>query len=112
VDVNWTAVQNWLFNEEAQSDISILKALIRTQVYRPLFFNADDHETFTLDAGEYWCRTQKSHVRFDGEEFPLEFQNGTWNVVPDQSGLDGVDGEYSISDIDFQIDSNSLSYTV
>ena len=49
----WAALSNWLFPSGASDNLAsktLLKALIRTQIYRPLFFDPDNHINYTSDS--------------------------------------------------------------
>lgn len=105
----WAALSNWLFPSVASDNL--LKALIRTQIYRPLFFDPDNHINYTSDSDAYWCKTRKSHIRFDGMKCDLKFRDGTWKVDAVSSGL-GNSGDYTIAGLDFSIQTNVLEYKV
>jgi hypothetical protein len=105
----WAALSNWLFS--SVSSDNLLKALVRTQIYRPLFFDPDNHINYTSDSDAYSCTIKKRHVRFDGKTCDLKFNSGTWNVDADSSGLEDSD-YYAIADLDFSIQTNVLEYKV
>lgn len=110
----WAALSNWLFPSVASDNLTLktlLKALVRTQIYRPLFFDPDNHINYTSDSGAYWCKTRKSHNRFDGMKCDLKFRDGTWEVDAERSGL-GNSVDYTIADLDFSIQTNVLEYKV
>ena len=75
--VNWNSVKNWLFNTSSNncSDEAMLKAFIRTQIYRPLFFKYDNYVDFTSNSSAYTCTTEKYFIDHVGNEHPLPFDN-------------------------------------
>lgn len=45
--VDWDDLKGWLFDSDEQSQENLLKAFVRTQIYRPLYFNPTKYEKFT-----------------------------------------------------------------
>ena len=53
--------------------------LVKTQVYRPIFFNYDDKIHFTSDATQYSCTTDKFYVNHKDETRKLVL-DASYNV--------------------------------
>ena len=77
LDVNWsgsggvgTDVKGWMFgqNPDNCSDEMMLKAFIRTQIYRPLFFKYNNYTNFTSNISAYTCTTNKYFIDHTGKE--------------------------------------------
>ena len=66
LDVNWDTVYRWMFGQDNCSDENMLKAFIRTQIYRPLFFKHDDYTRFTSVELVYTATTNKYFIDHDG----------------------------------------------
>ena len=111
--VSWEdSIGNWLFSND-RTDEERLKALVRTQLFRPLFFDPTNHDTFTSDGTKYRCETRKSYINHDGVEKPLAFLPGTWEVDAVASGLGGATGyDFAIQDISFDLSENELRYAM
>lgn len=43
LNVSWDSVKSWMFDSTNCSDKNMLKAFIKTQIYRPLYFKHDNH---------------------------------------------------------------------
>ena len=56
INVSWNDLSKWLFDQSRQTPNNLLKNLIRTQIYRPLFFKYDNYSDFTSDSNYYWCK--------------------------------------------------------
>ena len=73
LEIDWDDVKEWI---DDQTDAeNFLKMLVKTQIYRPLFFRHDNYTTFTSDPSKYTCTTSKSFVDFLGNTVHLE-KNG------------------------------------
>ena len=67
---------------------NLLKAFVRTQFYRPLFFKPDNFLNFTTDESAYWCKTKKFYVNHEGKTMELKFMDGNIDTVDKvESGL-------------------------
>ena len=80
-NLGWNMIRDWVLDEERQTATRLLKAFVRTHLYRPLFFNSSDFNTFTSDKRAYWCRTEKSFVKHDITEHRLVLDPETWEVL-------------------------------
>lgn len=119
LNLNWDSVREWLFesNPDNCSNENMLKAFVRTQIYRPLFFKHDDYVSFTSNQLAYKCETTKWFVDHDGNPpRQIVFQSGTWpdNPVVDKeaSGLVDVPNVYKISNIGYFGVSNKFEYHI
>jgi hypothetical protein len=109
IRLNWEGIKSWLFPAAKQDDETLLKAFVRTQFYRPLFFKWDESDLFSKNTSAYKCHTEKRYVNHDGVECPLVFI-GT--EVDDQASL-LVDGEgYAIKSIQYFKPTNVLKYVI
>lgn len=100
-------------DENRQTPETLLKAFVRTHLYRPLFFDATDFNTFTTDPRAYWCKTEKSFVKHDGTEHQLVLDRETLEVSQNESGLGRNNGnDYNITDIAYRTNTNMLDYTI
>ena len=108
MNVDWNAIRGWLYT--GQSDEDVLKAFIRTQIYRPMFFRHDDYVNFTHDESKYKCRTMKFYVDHEGIE-RLLYTNGG-NVNQQESGLVGIPGKYTVDGIRYYADENRIEYYI
>ena len=78
---------------------------MKSQIYRPLFFNPDDHATFTSNPDMYRCSTSKFFQDHTGEEQELILgKDGSVDVS--ESGL----SDYA--DVKYHTVSNILEYTI
>lgn len=83
----------------------LLKDVVKSQIYRPLFFNPEDHATFTSNPDMYRCSTSKFFQDHTGEERELMFgEDGSVDL--NGSGLSNYD------DVKYHIVSNILEYTI
>lgn len=60
LNLDWSDISGFMFPQENGGELSqeqILKAFVRTQIYRPLYFKYDDYMTFTHDSSQYLCET-------------------------------------------------------
>lgn len=125
LNVNWsqdggrgTDVKGWMFDHENCSDENMLKAFIRTQIYRPLFFQCNNYSNFTSNSEAYYCVTEKYFIDHVGNEHKVLFTN--W---PDEETLyiskDGAEDPNGIKDIlesdeishgEYTIPSDSIKY--
>ena len=119
VDVNWDDIKAWLFTNASTnlSPESLLNALVKTQIYRPIFFKHDNYEKFTSDIAQYWCETQKSFVDHEGEPHQLMWVNGEFGVVdPVASGLGPAiefeDGHVDQDSVKYLVQNNIVQYDV
>lgn len=123
LNVDWDEVKIELFNDTNglwTKDANILKAFVRTQIYRPLYFKHDNYatwnsesnrfENFTSDASKYWCSTKKRFQDHDQVERDLVFATFP-EVDKENSGLDNT-SEYDISDVEYSTLTNHLKYEV
>ena len=67
-------------NNYGQNKCDILKAFVRTQLYRPLFFKHNNYEKFTSNEDAYWCKTEKIYVDHDGNSNVLYTTDNSINV--------------------------------
>lgn len=110
--VKWDSVKDWLFNaNDNQTPETMLKAMVRTQIYRPLFFKPDNHVDFTDDATAYRCLTDKFYIDHNGTRQKLAFIDGSWDVNRGDSGL-GDTEEYNVRDVQYSLNLNQLGYTI
>ena len=102
LDINWNGIRTWLFGPGNTncSDADMLKAFVRTQIYRPLFFKYDDYVNFSERTTTYNCTTKKFFTDHNGDEHQIVFQGGTWpsNPLVDKKGsqLPDVENVYAI----------------
>ena len=75
-------MKNWIFGAEVTEE-SLVRAFMRTQFYRPLFFEADNYDMFTEDETLYKCETDRFYVNHNGVEHEL---------VLDDNGLVDFEG--------------------
>ena len=87
LNVEWSEVRNWLFSSGNCSNEKLLKAFVRTQIYRPLFFKHDNHVDFTQDAHMYKCFTSKWFVDHLGIERRLQFLDWPESSMIDKGEL-------------------------
>ena len=96
ININWNEARNELFGEWGNDD-KVLKNFIKTQFYRPMFFNPSDYKTFTNNSDAYYCTTEKFYTNHDGEQHKLVFALDDWgNVDKNASGLNDISGVYTI----------------
>lgn len=119
LNVNWSSVKDWLFgnNPNKCTDELMLKAFVRTQIYRPLFFKHDNYTKFTSSTATYSCDTDKYYIDHFGNERQIVFVAGTLEttnpeVKKHESGLDDVANVYTIEDISFYKISNKFEYFI
>ena len=123
-NVNWDKVKDWVFNATNVNQVNLLKAFIRTQFYRPLFFNHTKYDIFTEKKEVYWCKTDKFYVNHLGETKPLIFTSSSLNadgtfaetvtVDKTKSNLLDVSGQYTIpsAEISYLKLQNVLEYSI
>ena len=56
INIDWENAKEELFGKWS-SDANVLKNFIRTQFYRPMFFNPKEFKTFTNNSDVYYCTT-------------------------------------------------------
>lgn len=119
IDLKWTDVKKWLFTDASTnlSQESLLNALVKTQIYRPIFFKHDNYQKFTSDESQYWCLTEKTFVDHEGKPHKLVWANGEFGVVnPVASGLgptiDFEDGHVDQDSVEYMTQNNVLQYDV
>ena len=113
INVNWNPLKNWLFNPSNIQESEILKAFVRTQLYRPLHFKSDNYATFTDDESAYSCSTRKSYIDHLGIERTLKFNNGNYSSIDlTSSGFSAVIDKYSFHNVVYDISTNRLSYEI
>ena len=115
--VDWSIAREWLFESDPDncSNENMLKAFVRTQVYRPLFFKHDEYAgQFTSDPSAYKCETTKWFVDHDGTEHQMVFVDWPTSFDVDKvaSGLDDSDKPYTISGIKYFNISNKFEYQI
>ena len=103
LDVNWDTVYRWMFGQDNCSDENMLKAFIRSQIYRPLFFTHDNYTNFTSNQIAYSCTTDKYFTDHNGIERSLCASDETMDAAAIKSALErGVSG--------YTIDLSSIKY--
>ena len=128
LDVNWTTVKNWLFSPNNYSYEKMLKAFIRTQIYRPLFFKYNNYKKFSSNESVYYCVTDKYFIDHVGNEHKVLFTN--WpaeetlyisknneenkpNGIKDILESDAIShGEYTVDNIKYFPISNKFEYSI
>ena len=103
LDINWNGIRTWLFGPGNTncSDENMLKAFVRTQIYRPLFFKYDDYVNFSeRPPTTYNCTTKKYFTDHNGIEREIVFKNwpDSFEVDKAGSGLSDTD-TYTIPEI-------------
>ena len=120
LDVNWSDVKRWMFESSPDncSDEKMLKAFIKTQIYRPLFFKYNNYEKFTSNESAYYCYTDKSFIDHDGTERYMFVSNVSMSAsdisrIKGQLELD-ANGKYTIdaSSINYFPISNKFEYSI
>lgn len=119
-------MREWLFTHKEggatvnrQTEEDILKAFLRTQFYRSMYFNAGDFLSFSSNENEYRCTTIKSYVNHDLEEHILSLD---WSDIDNPqvdyacSGLydpskEGYDSDH-IKNASYSKSNNSLTYYI
>ena len=112
IDIDWTDAKNELFVQWA-NDADVLKNFIRSQFYRPMFFNPNDFKTFTTNSDAYYCITDKFYTNHDGDQHQLVFDPDDWgNVDKNASGLGDKPGVYTILEgtINYFKNTNTFEY--
>jgi hypothetical protein len=70
IGIDWENAKEELFGTEVYGGwadpVNVLKNFIRTQFYRPMFFNHKDFKNFTTNPDAYRCSTEKSYINHDG----------------------------------------------
>ena len=115
IDVNWSEVKSYLFPTSGgyMDDVHFLRAFIRTQIYRPLFFKANNYHTFTKNPGAYRCLTKKYYVNHEGLTKPLEFVDSeTMDEVDEAASKLSPGTDYTISDVSYTKLTNDLGYNL
>ena len=119
LDVNWIGIKKWLFTDAGTnlSASNLLNALVRSQIYRPIFFKYDNYQKFTSDETQYWCDTEKSFVDHEGVEHQLVWSGGEFGVVDaESSGLgeqvEFEDGWVDQDSVEYMLQNNVLQYDV
>ena len=115
VNLDWGGIKEFLFPSATSNEIpelEIIRAFVRTQIYRPLYFKYDGYTTkFSLDPTRYVCETYKSYVNHDGVTHDLEFSSETtWEINLNASGLNPSGAGYTISNATFHPSRNAISY--
>ena len=78
---------------------------MKTQIYRPVFFDATDHETFTSNPDKYKCTTSKSFVDFLGNTVEMVKDSGGNWTTPQKA-------DPRIRDFNYDSENNMVSYTI
>lgn len=109
LNVNWLDVKRWLFesNPDNCSDEKMLKAFIKTQIYRPLFFKYNNYEKFTSNESAYYCSTDKSFIDHDGNEHRLTFDSEQ-NLI--KSNVKTILESQEISHGEYTVPVDSINY--
>jgi hypothetical protein len=94
----------------------MLKAFVKTQIYRTLFFDATNYEKFSSDTSKYTCDTTKWFTDHHGITRELKLSSGTWSNNPqvDTSFIPFYEAkdERGITNATYYYDNNKLSYDV
>ena len=114
IKVSWNDVKDWMFSP-LRTDVERLKAIVRTQLYRPLFFKYDDYKNFTSEYSVYHCTVNKFYVNHEGDTKQLVFVNADTmaDVNTASSGLarsSHPTWTYGIEDISYFKTTNVLEY--
>ena len=115
LDVNWADVKGWLFDSNKYSDEKMLKAFIRTQIYRPLFFKYNDYRNFTSNSRAYVCTTNKYFIDHNGKEWEMCASDEELPRSRIQTDLEGESsGKYTIplESINYFNVSNKFEYLI
>jgi len=116
IDLDWNDTKQWLFGDNGNlGNVNLLKSLVRTQVYRPLFFKHNDYENFTRNQSRYWCKTRKTFLDHEGNEHVLVWDNNTFGTVDIQgSGLLSKyqDGSIDLNSVQYSTQANTIQYKV
>ena len=117
LNVNWssvggrgTDVKGWMFEHANCSDEKMLKAFIRTQIYRPLFFQYNSYKNFTSNPEAYYCVTEKHFIDHVGNEHKVLFDN--W-PTDDKLNKDGIKNELESDEIahgEYTVSKESINY--
>lgn len=108
-----TIVKDWMFSGGNCTDENMLKAFVRTQIYRPLFFKYNDYSFFSGKYSAYKCETTKWFVDHTGKEHQIVLENGA--VSKEQSQIvDDPDGKYTIpeGEISYLENDNQFEYYI
>lgn len=103
LNVDWDNLKDWLFDSDEQSQKNLLKAFVRTQIYRPLYFSPDNYETFTSDDTKYKCYTTKSFIDHNRIERSISVLNDSNWLARD---------DYDISSATNDTNTNIVSYNL
>lgn len=99
LNVNWDTVKSWMFDASNCFDDNMLKAFIKTQIYRPLFFKHDNYAKFTSRDTSYYCITKKYFIDHNGIKRFLCDSDDEISPTEIKTELDGdSDGEYAIDE--------------
>lgn len=117
LNVNWSEVKTWMFSGDNCSDENMLKAFVRTQVYRPLFFEYNNYHNFSNNESAYSCTTTKWFNDHEGNPpRQIVFKTDPWwdspEVDKNASGLDDTGKPYTIDRISFYKISNKFEYFI
>ena len=114
LDVNWDTVKGWLFNSNNYSDEKMLKAFIRTQIYRPLFFKYNNYKKFSSNESVYYCVTDKYFIDHVGNEHKVLFTNWPNEYTLNLDGIktELAHSEYTVDSIKYFPISNKFEYSI
>ena len=115
IDLDWNNTKLWLFGNNGNlGNVNLLKSLVRTQVYRPLFFKHNDYENFTRNQSRYWCKTQKTFQDHEGNEHVLVWDNvfGTVDILGSGLLSKYQDGSIDPNSVQYSTQANTIQYKV
>ena len=113
--MDWNDTKQWLFGNNGNlGNVNLLKSLVRTQVYRPLFFKHNDYENFTRNQSRYWCKTQKTFQDHEGNEHVLVWDNvfGTVDILGSGLLSKYQDGSVDPNSVQYSTQANTIQYKV
>ena len=111
INVKWDGMKNWLFSQDMTQE-TILKAFVKTQIYRNIFFDPTNYTNFTKDESKYTCVVDKFYINHDGLKKELKFTNVVDTVDSTASGLNPSGEHRTIADIQYSRITNGLSYDI
>lgn len=108
--VDWNEVKNWIFGGEVTEE-SLVRAFMRTQFYRPLFFKADNYDMFTEDENLYKCETDMFYVNHNGVEHELVLDNGRVDLAASRLTRGDLGGSCEVTSATY-LNTNILEYSL
>ena len=115
LDISWNRLKNWLFPKSNQTDNTLLHKFVKTQFYRPMFFNDTDYVTFSQNPNVYRCDTDKYFRDHRGDRHQLILDNWPDNPVVNKSssGLNRKSSDnFNIDNIQYHKLTNLLEYDI